>query len=147
MSQLSEHFTTKEWEFSITAIRNQIPNTIPPELIPSAQAVCQFILEPLRVNVGIPIGMDSGYRCLVLNRLIKSKDDSQHVLAEAADIRIKGMTPQQVCDRIVALNLPFDQLIEEYGEWTHVSYGPRNRRQKLHSRHGVDGNPVYTPMI
>ena len=144
---LTKHFTLEEFCYSINAIRLRIANVLPDTLRPAALALHEKIVEPLRVAVGVWITEDSGYRCLELNRAIGSNDDSQHVKAEAVDIRVKGMTPQQVCDKIVALGLPFDQLIEEFGEWTHVSYGPRNRRQKLKARYNAQGKKVYEVMV
>jgi hypothetical protein len=45
----------------------------------------------------------------------------------AADIRVPGMTPREVCLAIKGSDLAFDQLIQEFyeegkaGGWTHVS--------------------------
>jgi zinc D-Ala-D-Ala carboxypeptidase len=131
--KLSEHFTKEEFEFSSTAIRLGINNKLPDELLPAATALHEVILEPLRDKIGAPIHEDSGYRCIEVNRAVGSKDDSQHVLAEAADIKVKGLKPSEVADFIDAMGLPYDQLIEEYGDegWCHVSFGPRNRRMRF----------------
>jgi hypothetical protein len=32
------------------------------------------------------------------------------------------------------MELPYDQLIDEFGQWVHVSYSPRHRRQTLTAR-------------
>lgn len=131
--KLSEHFTVEEFEYSATAIRLGIANKIPNELLDAARMLCEEILEPLHRQLAMPIQIDSGYRCLALNRAIGSKDNSQHIKAEAADIKVKGMMPTEICDAIELLELPFDQLIEEYGPggWCHVSYSARNRRMRL----------------
>ena len=44
------------------------------------------ILQLLSNHYGIPIIVHSGFRCLVHNRRIGSKDTSQHPLARAADV-------------------------------------------------------------
>lgn len=45
---------------------------------------------------------------------------------------------------IIEMNLPFDQLIDEFDmDWVHVSFGPRNRRQILHAKK-VNGKTIYT---
>ncbi len=129
MPNLSPHFSVAEAEYSTYALRHGIDNTMPDELKPNAAALCNEILEPLRDEVG-PIHVDSLYRSKEVNDGVGSHDDSQHRLAEAADIVITGYTPAQVCAEVVSLDLPFDQLIEEFG-WTHVSFSARNRRQKL----------------
>ncbi len=44
------------------------------------------------------------------------------------------MSPKLVCARIVALGLPFDQVIHEFGAWCHVGIamaGTEPRGQKL----------------
>ena len=39
----------------------------------------------------------------------------------AADIRVKGMTPDQVVKAIINAGLAYDQVIREFDSWTHVS--------------------------
>lgn len=131
--KLTEHFTEEECEYSSTAIRLGIKNKIPDECRVALVSLFTFIVEPLRVELGVPFSPDSAYRCLELNRALKSKDDSQHVKGEAVDLKIKGWTPKQIADKIQAMGLPYDQLIEEYGEdgWCHVSFSPRHRRMRF----------------
>lgn len=117
---LSPHFTLEEMTASQLAVRLRLPN------VPSAQAVenlkrlCETILEPLRERVG-PIYINSGYRAPLVNRALGSKVTSHHVQGRAADIRVHGWSPLDLCEVIVEMNLPFEQLIHEYGSWTHVS--------------------------
>lgn len=53
-------------------------------------------LDELRENVSAPITITSGYRCVDHNKAVGGEPNSQHVRGMAADIRIKGMTPQQM---------------------------------------------------
>jgi zinc D-Ala-D-Ala carboxypeptidase len=133
VTKISEHFTEQELTFSSTAIRLGIKNEIPDECRVPIATLFNLIVEPLRVKLGVHIHIDSAYRCLELNRAIKSADDSQHVKGEAADLKIHGMTPKQIADKIVAMDLPYDQLIEEFGDdgWCHVSYSSRHRRMRF----------------
>ena len=87
--------------------------------------------------------MSSGFRSKQVNRLVGGADASQHTFGEAADITIPGLTNDQIVEAIRKAKLPYDQLIEEFGSWVHVSYGPRNRRQVLRARK-VNGKTVYT---
>lgn len=80
------------------------------------------VLQPLRDDLKAPIIVSSGYRCLKLNRLLKSKDTSEHVLGMAADINVKGLTPWQVYKYIINSKLKFHQCILEYNSWVHISY-------------------------
>lgn len=140
----SKFFTIDEFLQSRTAARNGIDMRPPTAVGAALEALVVKILDPLRADIGLPIKITSGYRPPALNRLIGGSDTSQHTLGQAADIQVVGMTPLAVCRRIVALKLPFDQLIFEFGQWTHVSYGPRNRRQVLTAKH-VGGKTVYLP--
>ena len=55
-----------------------------------------YALEVLRRILGKPIIINSGYRCPKHNAKIGGVTNSQHVLGTAADIRVPGMTPQEV---------------------------------------------------
>lgn len=140
-----KHFKLSEFCQSATAKAHGIDMTPPAKVKANLEALVVNVLDPLREAVGKPIVVSSGYRPEALNKLLrKSSRTSQHMTGEAADINIGGMAPKQVCELIIKLNLPFDQLIMEFGRWTHVSYGPRNRRQVLTAK-SVNGRTVYTP--
>lgn len=109
------------------------------------QALVGDILQPLRDAVGVPVNVTSGYRSPAVNRAVGGSRTSQHVLGEAADIVVAGMSPRSVCQKIIDMGLPFDQIIQEFGRWTHVSRGPKNRRQVLTARRGKDGRVQYVP--
>ncbi len=135
--KLSPNFTLEEMLESQTARRKGISEqfTPSPEVINSLRALCKNILQPLRDAIGGPIKVSSGYRTPRLNRAIGGARNSQHMVGEAADIQgLNGLTNKQLFNKIKQLNLPFDQLIWEFGNdqnpaWVHVSFGPRNRRQ------------------
>ena len=57
-------------------------------------------LEIIRAHFNAPVTINSGYRNLEYNRNIGSKDTSQHVLGTAADIVVKGVSPDEVADAI-----------------------------------------------
>jgi len=57
-------------------------------------------LEIIRAHFNAPIKINSAYRSLEYNRSIGSNDSSQHVLGKAADIVVKGYTPDEVADAI-----------------------------------------------
>lgn len=131
---LSPHFQLEEFSFSDKATRYGIDNTIPHALIPNLERLCRDILEPLRKHFG-PIRITSGYRCPALNKLVKSKPTSHHVTGQAADlIIVGGPRPLVVCDWIVNEGLPYEQVIMEFGAWTHVSIpleGKNPKREEL----------------
>jgi hypothetical protein len=126
--QLTPHFTLKEMTFSQTAIRQGINNTPDKSQIRALTALCVHILEPLRILVDKSIRVTSGYRSHDLNRAIGGSATSQHLVGAAADINVEGLSPQELFDLIRHSDLPFDQLIQEFDEWVHVSFTTRRRR-------------------
>ena len=80
------------------------------------------LLEDVRTAIGDrPIMINSAFRSKAVNDAVGSKDTSQHRLGCAADMRVPGMTPDEVVRAILAADLPFDQLIREFDRWTHIS--------------------------
>jgi hypothetical protein len=80
------------------------------------------LLEDVRTAIGDrPIMINSAFRSKAVNDAVGSKDTSQHRLGCAADMRVPGMTPDQVVRAVIAAGLPFDQLIREFDRWTHIS--------------------------
>jgi len=65
--------------------------------------------------------VNSAYRSKLVNDSVGSKDTSQHRLGCAADIRVPGMTPDEVVQTIIASELEYDQIIREFNSWTHIS--------------------------
>src|SRR5690242_10311706 len=53
-------------------------------------------LEALRERVGEAVLVLSGYRCPEHNRRVGGAANSQHVLGKAADVRVPGLTLQQM---------------------------------------------------
>jgi hypothetical protein len=65
--------------------------------------------------------VNSAFRSKQVNDSVGSKDTSQHRIGCAADLRVPGMTPDQVVRAVIAAGLPFDQIIREFDAWTHIS--------------------------
>ncbi len=137
--RLSKSFTLAE--LCVTSAR--LDNAPGPKEIEALRALTVGILQPLRDAVGVPVNVTSAYRAPAVNKAVGGAKTSQHVLGEAADIVVAGMSSREVCETIIALNLPFDQLIQEFGRWTHVSRGPRNRRQVLTATRSKAGKVSY----
>ncbi len=134
---LSTNFTLREFNYSATAVRLGIKNVMPEELVENAIRVAEEILQPVRDYFSIPFSISSGYRCLDLNRVLKSKDTSQHTKGEAVDIEVPTVSNKRLADWI-AENCIYDQLILEFHNsddpmsgWVHVSIADTNRHQLL----------------
>ena len=128
--QLTPHFSLEEMVFSQQATRLGI-NNIPNEShIAALKALCEHILEPLRNKVGKPIHVTSGYRSPDLNRAIGGAPTSQHMKGEAADIAVEGLNAQALFETIRDSDFPYDQLIQEFDNWVHVSYSVKQQRRR-----------------
>lgn len=95
-------------------------------------------MEEVRLLLGHPIDVDSGYRSPELNLAVRGVVTSAHCEGYAVDFTCPGFgTPLAVADRIVASMVKYDQLILEYG-WVHISFDPRLRMQCLTKRSAED---------
>ena len=106
---------------------------------PSAQIIGELtrtaeLLEKIRAILGgKQVRVSSGYRCLDLNRAIRSSDTSAHVLGQAADFTVPEFgSPLTICHELANHkdDLQFDQLIHEFQSWVHVgrrSNAPRGQ--------------------
>lgn len=140
--KLSEHFDLEKFIISQTAIRNNIDNTPSQEIIDSLKSLCEHVLEPM-VKDGLKFNVSSGYRCLQLNKKIGGAKNSQHTKGQAADLTPIGMTTEEFYQSIIKLKIPFDQIIQEFNSWVHVSFATPQRGQKLRATKS-NGKTIYT---
>jgi zinc D-Ala-D-Ala carboxypeptidase len=117
---LSENFTLEEMIASETAARHNIDQTPSNEVLMNLRRLALF-LEDVRKLLGKPIHINSAYRSPLANEAVGGKKTSQHCRGTAADLKVKGMTPDQVVREIIKSGLPYDQVIREFDSWTHVS--------------------------
>jgi hypothetical protein len=128
MTSLSKHFTLAE--LTATSHR-QFDNTPNESELANLQRLAEFLEQVKTVLGGKPIMVNSAFRSKQVNDSVGSKDTSQHRTGCAADIRVPGMTPDQVVRALIASGLPYDQLIREFDAWTHVSIADKPRKQAL----------------
>ena len=83
--------------------------------------LADFLEQVKAVLGGKPIMINSAFRSKQVNDAVGSKDTSQHRIGCAADIRVPGMTPDQVVKAIIAAGIGYDQVIREFDRWTHIS--------------------------
>jgi len=132
--QLSQNFWLSEFIRSQSATRMGIDNIPSDAEYYNLLYLCKYVLQPLRDHFG-PLYISSGFRSLELNKVIGGSKTSQHVKGQAADI--DSPTRNKEYFEYIRENLPFDQLIWEFGtdempDWVHVSYDvSKNRRQIL----------------
>lgn len=143
MTYLSPHFTLAE--MTVTQVR-RADNAPSMSQMANLIRLCDHILEPLRNKVGGPVIVTSGYRSPEVNEIVGGSSKSAHCHGLAADIIVPGKSPLQVCKIIAMLDLPYEQLIQEFGRWTHVSIPAAKtppKRAHLTASIGAEGKTFY----
>ena len=126
------NFSISELIHSDNAINAGIDNTPSIEQIDNLLNLIFYVLQPIRDKLNKPMIITSGFRCPKVNFLAGGKANSQHLEGKAADFIVKGMTVNQIINFIVRLNIEYDQLINEYDKWVHISFNKgHNRKQQL----------------
>lgn len=141
MTHITPNFTLAELTASETAARHGWDNTPGPTELANLKRLAD-LLEQVRALLGKPVLVNSAYRSKRVNDAVGSKDTSQHRLGCAADIRVPGMTPDQVVRKIIASGINFDQAIREFDAWTHLSVPntestPARKQALIIDRQGV----------
>ena len=86
-----------------------------------------YCLQPIRDKLNKPMIITSGFRCPQVNMLVRGKSNSQHLKGQAADFVVGGFTPAELIKKITAMNIEYDQLINEYDKWVHISFNKGNK--------------------
>jgi putative chitinase len=130
MKKLSENFYLAEFVDSNYAIRHGINNT-PSPVVKQNLITLANGLELVRSLLKYPIFINSGYRCLELNRAIGGASTSDHVTGFAVDFTCnKFGDAKKITIAIKNSGIKYDQLIFE-GTWVHISFSPKMRQQTL----------------
>ena len=154
MTQLSLHFSLKEFTDSDIAARNGIDNTAPPELMANLRRTAGG-MERVRSLLGdLPIRVNSGYRCENLERVLCAEAfvvwckrqlmicnnrawqryflTKQHPSGNAVDFTCEDYgLPYQIMQAVANSAIDYDQLILEYNSWVHISFASLPRHQAL----------------
>lgn len=118
--KLTEHFSLEELVHSDLALRKGIKNDPTSDVISNLTRLAE-LLEQVRKYLNKPISINSGYRCPELNQAVGGQKASQHLLGCAADIKVSGMTPDEIVKAIIQTDIQFDQMIREFDSWVHIS--------------------------
>lgn len=142
---LTEHFTLEELTHTDHREFDNTPTSTEKCIIDGKEVVIDAVanlprlaafLEEIKTLLGgKPIMINSAFRSHDVNTAVGSKDTSDHRRGCAADLRVPGMTPDEVTRAIIGSGLGFQQVIREFDRWTHVSIpthaGDTPRRQAL----------------
>ena len=115
---LSPHFSLEE--LTITEHR-ELENTPNEQELANLKRLAEFLEKVKDVLGGKPVMVNSAFRSKAVNDAVGSKDTSQHRIGCAADLRVPGMTPDEVVKAIIASGIGYDQVIREFDRWTHIS--------------------------
>ena len=125
-------FSISELITSDTAARHNINNMPDIRALDSMLELIYYVLQPLREIIKKPMKITSGFRNSEVNRLVGGARNSQHLTGQAADFTIDEMTPAAVIEIVKKSGIEFDQVINEYNKWTHISFNKgKNRKQVL----------------
>ena len=121
----SEYFTLEELTKSGTATRLGIKNTPNAEEIRNLQYGVNMVLDPLRRLYQKPIVINSGFRCLELNKAVGGVTNSWHTKGNAADIHIKDEQEAKTLFSLLKILPSVDTVLYEHSKtsvWLHVQW-------------------------
>jgi hypothetical protein len=131
MTNLTPHFTLEELTHTDHRALDNTPTEREKCIINGQEVYVNAVanlprladfLEQLKVILGgKPIMVNSAFRSEAVNTAVGSKNTSDHRRGCAADIRVPGMTPDEVVRAIIASDLPYQQVIREFDSWTHIA--------------------------
>lgn len=142
---LTEHFSLAELVASQVATRKGIDNKPGPAIVANLTRLAA-LLEQVRVLVGLPITVSSGYRSPALNKAVGGAASSAHVLGLAADISTNKLAPKALALLIRQSGIVFDQLIYE-GTWVHIALSVGAPRRQVLTAKFAGGAVSYVAGI
>ena len=146
---ISRFITYAEMIKSETAERFGVSNLPLKEHERNFRALCTRVIDPINEHFGGTkkvVFLSSSYRNPKVNALVGGSSTSQHPQGEAGDgFTIPGISNETVWKWVALGDLPFDQLIYEFGRWVHVSHKTDgvNRGQILVAK-GTPRIPYYS---
>lgn len=147
-SWAGRHFSLRELTRSAKAEQLGISNAPTATARANLEALVVHVLDPLRVALGKPIRVTSGYRNKAVNAAVGGASGSDHMTGRAVDIAAAGVSPRELLALADELDLPYDQAIvyaPERGGHLHLLYmRGRSRRQRLFAP--ATGPRQYVPL-
>lgn len=133
--ELSKNFTLKEMCASLTADLYNIDNTPKQKEIDNLTMLCQKVLQQARDDFGKPIHVNSGFRCLELNKKVGGKKNSYHLKGQAADLHVDNEKEGFFLSALLLRSKYTDLVLLEKRKgryWIHVqwSMAPRHKFQQ-----------------
>lgn len=114
MDKLTKNFTIAEFESHDGA-------SMPPDAKKNIQELAKN-LQVIRDYVGKPLKINSGYRSPGQNEKVNGRSQSRHLIGQAADFTITGMTTSEilaVVEKLIALKKIKQGGVGYYPTWIH----------------------------
>jgi zinc D-Ala-D-Ala carboxypeptidase len=147
VDKISKYYTIYDVENSDNADQYGIENKLDTLSRLRAQRLALTVLDPISDYLNSRLFISSWFRSPLLNRIVGSKDKSDHTKANAVDIEhfINGVQRNDlIIEAIIRKNINFDQLILEKGDiknpnWIHISTkGALNNRNQIMYFNGLN---------
>lgn len=139
LGKVSKFFSVREVVYSPTAEKFLIENTPTEQHWKNIFATAEK-LDKIRELLDAPLRVTSWYRGEKLNEKVGGSKTSDHCKGFAVDLTCKTIPSFELAHSLVraceTLGLSWDQIIFEQ-TWVHISFSPRDRRQKLTYKAGA----------
>jgi hypothetical protein len=127
---LSPNFTLDEATYSETAVRMGINNHPDEQQLQNMITVARNMEKVRDLLGGKGIRVNSWLRLPEVNVAVGGSKVSSHMNGWAVDFTCSGFgDPYAVCKAIKESGIQVDQVIHEFGRWTHISFAPEMRGQ------------------
>lgn len=141
-NQLSAHFTLAEATKSATADARGISNSPSPSELAAIRDTALRMEQVRSLLGGKPILISSWFRNPAVNAAVGGSKTSDHMSGRSVDFSCPQYgTPLDICRKIAASGIEFDQLIFETNargsQWVHIGFGERMRGQVLTKKPGT----------
>lgn len=127
MLRIAKNFTLEELIATDTGISN-VPDLR--EVVNLCYGV-HNILQPMRDSLGIPIIINSGFRCQRVNDKVGGVWNSQHLLGQAVDIKVTHETRDAIWNYLAKCKF-VDQCLGGKN-YVHVSWSPFGTPRQYYS--------------
>lgn len=130
MSELiSKYFSWSEVIKSNVALELGVDN-LPSKLQTRNIMLTACALDKIREITG-PLIVNSWFRSKLLNKYVGGSANSAHLEGWAVDVKSNRHSSYDLCKMAMESGIVFDQIINEYDRWMHISFDPAGRMQVL----------------
>ena len=118
---LTPNFSFAELSHSDVALRRGYDNAPNECEAANLKRLAETLLEPARAILGVPMHVNSGFRCPAVNAAVGGAQNSAHMDGRACDFVPVGMDLVAAFTALAHSALPYDQIIIECNAWIHVA--------------------------